>query len=233
MQVHDDFDARLAAAVGTLVDNPISDEAVQAGAMLGRQPSLSFTPVVAVAAVVALGAAAVALPRLAGPAAVLQPSAAPSVSVDALANVPHVRTADGTVVVERVGASIRLVLLRDSGDRTVLAFKVQSVPAQDSSYISVTDVLCPASTGLKQQAYAFGQATNVARSTFDFEGVTAIGSFRNDLYLVAITSDPTASTWRAWIGEKGGTGVGGGPEAFGNLPKFGVLSGAGCYVDPN
>jgi hypothetical protein len=137
------------------------------------------------------------------------------------------------VFVERVGASIRLVLRRDSGERIVLASKVEQAPAQDSSFISGTDVLCPSSTGLKQQAYVFGQATNFARSTFTFEGITAVGSYRNSLYLVAIASDPTATTWRAWIGEKGGTGVGGGPEAFGQLPLRGVLSDAGCFVDPN
>jgi hypothetical protein len=233
VQVHDDFDARLAAAVGPLVANPITDEAVRAGATLERQPSMSFAPVVAVAAVVALGAAAVAVPRLAGPAAVVQSPAAPSVIVDALANVPHVLTPDGNVSVERAGASIRLVLLRDSGERIVLATKVEAVPSQDSSFISVTDVLCPAPTGLKQQAYAFGQANNVASSGFVFEGISAVGSFRGNLYLVAITSDPTATTWRAWIDEKGGTGVGGGPESFGRLPLTGILSDAGCFVDQN
>ena len=233
VQIHDDFDARLAAAVGPLVAQPISAEVVRAGATLERQPSMSLVPAAVVVAVVALGAATVAMPRLAGPAAVVQPSAMPSVSVDALANVPHVRTADGTVFVERAGASIRLVLKRDSGERIVLASKTAAVPSQDSSFISGTDVLCPQSTGLKQQAYVFGQATNVASSEFTFEGITAVGSYRSELYVVAITSDPAASAWRAWIGEKGGTGVGGGPGTFGRLPNDGVLSDTGCHVDLN
>jgi len=222
MQFHDDFDARFAAAVDPIVAHVLSDDAVRAADLLERRAGPSLVPMLAVAAAVTLGAAAVVAPRLAAPGAVVQPSTATSVDDASLAAVPDVRTADGIALVERTGDGIRLVL----------AAKVEAFPP-GSSYISGTIVECPASTGLTQRYYDFGQVNSVSSPQVTFEGITAVGAFRNDLYLAAITSDPTASTWRVWIGEKGSAGTGGAPDTFAKLPSYGVLSSAGCYYDPN
>ncbi len=226
---HDDFDARLAAAVSPLITHAISGEDVRAGDLLERRAAPLLAPVVAVVALCALGAAAVAVPRLAGPGAPVQQSPATSIDEASLAAVPHVRTADGIALVERTGDSIRLVLRRDNGQSVVLASKVEASPSAKDSYISGTIVECPASTGLAQRYYDFGQANHVSSPTFTFEGITAVGAYRNGLYVVAITSDPTVSDWRAWIGYKGGSGTGGAPESFAKLPSYGAVSDAGCY----
>jgi hypothetical protein len=233
MEFHDDFDSRLAAAVRPMVTDTVPVEAVLAGDRLERRGGVSLAPVVAVAAIVVVGAAAVAVPRLAGPASVVQPSAVAHVDEASLAAVPHVPTADGIALVERSGGSVRLVLVRDDGKRIVLASKVEAAPAKNSSFVSGTIVECPASTGLTQRYYDFGQANYVSSTTVTFEGVTGVGAYRNGLYVAAITSDPTNRTWGVWIGEKGNKGVGGEPAAFDNLPSYGAVSDAGCYYDPN
>lgn len=227
---HDDFDARLAAAVSPLITHAVSGEDVRAGDLLERHAAPSLAPVVAVVAVCALGVAAVAIPRLAGPGAPVQQS--PSISIDgaSLEAVPHVRTADGIALVERTGDSIRLVLRRDNGKSVVLASRVEALPSANSAYVSGTIVECPVSTGLTQRYYDFGQASDVLSSpTLTFEGITAVGAYRNGLYVVAITSDPTVSDWRAWIGPKGDKGTGGAPESFAKLSSYGAVSDAGCY----
>ncbi len=228
-QFHDDFDARLTAAVSPLVADTVSGDDVRAADLLGRQAGPALAPIVAVAAVVALGVAAVAVPRWAGPGSAVQPSPAASAEDAPLAAVPHVQTADGVALVERTADGIRLVLRRDDGKSVVLASKVETVPSANDSFISGTIVECPASTGLIQRYYAFGQANHVSSPTLTFEGITAVGAYRNGLYVVAITSDPTVSDWMAWIGPKGSQGTGGAPESFAELPSFGVVSDAGCY----
>lgn len=232
---HDDFDSRLAAAVSPLITHAVSDEDVRAGDVLKGHATHSLAPVVAVVAVCALGAALVAVPRLAGPGSPIQLFPATSNDDASLAAVPHVQTADGTALVERTGDSIRLVLRRDNGESVVLASLVEASPSANDSYLSGHIVECPASTGLAQRYYEFGQANHVPSTKFTFEGITAVGAYRNGLYVVAITSDPTVSDWWAWLGPKGGEGfsggpgTGGGPEYFAKLPSYGAVSDAGCY----
>ena len=233
MEFHDDFDGRLAAAVSPMVTDAVSADDVRAGALIERRRGVPAGPVVAAAAVLAVGAAAVAVPRLAGPGSVAPPPPSTGMDEASLASVPHVRTADGVVLAERSGGTIRLVLVRDDGQRLVLASKVQAAPAANSSYVSGTIVECPASTGLAQRYYNFGQVNNVPTSAaVTLEGVTGSGAYRNGLYLAAITSDPTIREWRTWIGGKD-EGTGGSPQAFATLPSYGAVSAAGCYFDPN
>jgi hypothetical protein len=226
---HDDFDARLAAAVSPLITHPVSDEDVRAGDLLQRHAAPSLAPVAAVVAVCALGAAVVAGPRLVGLGSAIPQSPTTSSEDASLAGVPHVQTTDGIALVERKGDSIRLVLRRDTGESVVLASLVEAAPSAQDSYISGHIVECPASTGLTQRYYNFGQANHVSSPKMTFDGITAVGEYRNGLYVVAITSDPTVSEWRTWLGPKGGKGTGGSAESFAKLPSYGAVSGAGCY----
>jgi hypothetical protein len=225
--IHDDFDGRLTAAVSPLITRAVSDEDVRAGDLLQRHAAASLAPVVAFVAVCALGAAVVAGPRLAGPGSAIQQSPVTSSDEASLAAVPHVQTADGIALVERTGDSIRLVLRRDNGERVVLASLVEASPSADASYISGHIVECPASTGLAQRYYNFGQANHVSSPKMTFDGITAVGEYRNGLYVVAITSDPTVSEWRSWLGPNKGTG--GAAASFAKLRSYGALSEAGCY----
>lgn len=229
---HDDFDSRLAAAVSPLITHAVSDEDVRAGDLLKRHAAHSVAPVVAVVAVFALGAAVVGVPRLAGPGSPIEQPPATSIDEASLAAVPHVQTADGIALVERTGDSIRLVLRRDNGESVVLASLVEASPSANDSYISGHIVECPASTGLAQRYYNFGQANHVSSPTLTFEGITAVGAYRNGLYVVAITSDPSVSDWRSWIGPKGGKGTGGSAESFAKLRSDGAVSDAGCHYSP-
>jgi hypothetical protein len=158
MNPNDDFDGRLAAAVRPLVTEPVSGDAVRAGTLSPRHTHLALaSTLAAVALVVAVvGAAALAAPRLAGSGAALQPSAGATIDGASLASVAHVKTSDGTVLVERAGGSIRLVLVRANGERIVLASKVEAVPSANDSFVSGTTVECPASTGLTQRYYVIG-----------------------------------------------------------------------------
>lgn len=233
MEFRDDMEGRLAAALRTMVTEAVSADDVRAGELIERRRGLPAGPAIAVAAVLAVGAAAIALPRLAGPGSAAPSPPSAGVDEASLASVPHVRTADGIVLVERSGSVISLVLLRDDGQRLVLASKVEAEPPANSSYVSGTIVECPASTGLAQRYYNFGQVNNVPGSAaVTLEGVTGSGEYRNGLYLAAITSDPTISEWRTWIGGRD-QGTGGSPRAFATLPSDGAVSPAGCYYDPN
>lgn len=227
----DDFDARLTAAVRSLVPEPISADVVQAGGELAVTRRSSLLKGGALGGVaVALVLATIVVPRLAGVASFTAPQITTPPAEAGSATMPSVTTSDGRVSTERSGASIQLVLRRDGQPPLVLASLAEAVPPAVASFVSVHFVGCPSSTGLAQRYYVFGQA-NHASGAITYTGITGVGSVGGGRYVIAITSDPTLHDWRFWIGRKP-LGAGGGASAstFAQLSSMGSKTESGCYL---
>lgn len=215
----DEFDARLERAVQSLVTEPIHPETAREAAAFAISASRMVPAVALASVVVILGVAAVAASNLASGHAT--PGAA--------AVVPSVVTADGRVSAQRSGDRVELVLDKPGEAPLVLASLVEAQPSEADSYISVHATDCPPATGLAPRYYVFGQVTN-SPGPIVLQGATGIASSENDLYVIALTSDPTTNDWSFRIG--GVNGGGGEAGSFDRLDLVGDPTPAGCFVAP-
>lgn len=213
----DEFDARLARAVAPLVIEPIAPEIAREAAGYRPSASRAMREVALAGTLVVLVAVAVAASHL--------PELRSTAGGNAL--LPSVVTSDGRVSAQRVGDRVELVLDRDGQAPLVLASLVEAQPDPNDSFISVHVADCPPATGLTQRYYAFGQVTH-SSGAVAITGATGVGSEANDLYVIALTSDPAANDWSFRIGD--GNGGGGRPGWYDALTLSGEQSPAGCLV---
>jgi hypothetical protein len=228
--ITDEFDAQLARAARSLVAEEIPDGLVRDAARLRPVGSHVASRALVLAGAFVLAAAVLGGTRLMGAATTSRgPSATAYDDAQAQA-IPAVTTSDGRVSVLRNGDAIELVLERDSRTPLILASLVEPLPASNSSFQSVHLVDCPAATGLAQPYYVFGQSTSSGRVVMS--SVTGTASAGHGLYLIVITSSPTAG-WSFRIGGADGGGGGGAyASSFSELLNSGTRSAAGCFFNP-
>lgn len=233
-----DLDWRLEAAIRPLVTERVAPSVIADVGGFGmdvrsaRGALRVSQPLVIAALLLLLLAATWALIWSAGgPSSPLSPRQA---ALAAANGAPLVMTADGPVYLRRTadGSHVQLLLQPEPGDPIVLASvadpELQGVQPSLSGY----PVVCPASSGLHQARYLFGQASQVTGSLF-LQGIRGqAAGVSQKMWLIAVDeSSVPAGKWSFGIAEPRGMGYPGQGDVWAGLragDRGIVQSPAGC-----
>lgn len=225
----DAFDQHISEAIRPMVTDVVGSAVATDVASLGL-PQRRAAPSAAVVVTGGLVVTAALLATYLGVGSMRPGPNVNSVALEAAAGGPLIKTADGSVFVRRSTdrQQLELVLQKSVDTQVVLATVAEGVPVRLEAYLSIVGVNCPATTGLVQQYYAFGQETS--GRTITLHGIRGVTSgIQQGMYVIALDPTSTTGSWN-FTSENGGGGTDNWQEAYVDLPSHGLVQPSGCYA---